>query len=818
MSTSDHNNARNRLSRTVGPLAMGAICAGLAASFSRYKWVAGFAGAVAGALGAALAIRVLPPAPHGNAEASANDQDATKEEALPSSCAPEAETSPVSSDGAAKQDDALREQTDEPPRPTAPFDYDAFAERILLTNDPIAELKLIVGAIRTQQARDEAVLGLEAFLARQLEEAGLFEKDADLPTLKIVMPTRSKMFYLRIQDPQMTYLAKLRVLRIEAALNAVRFAHTYFAHPEEQQMEDFYRLLTDLQCSICGQTLPIDTPFELQEGDNPDGEWAVRHSISEAAEALQLPYRLSFDYRVNVADGNVAIEVDLMPENAWATHMYIDGLGIVPCTHDMRRKAASGYALRVALILANIAFRSSKKIKHVWIAGCIETASRRWCYLTVDFDRWRFSKLDLTQLGNLQGVYHSFVPTMRLEEGILKPVEQSFSLSEARFCPPKRYEAVSLSTRRIPKSQASVLGANHVCGLAIEEADKRMALAADIARKLVVDDDARATEKNVRMVLDLAGDDPDPSVRQAAERLVERMVRGEIPLEPDAVTLEFVAGDTLSKAALDAHELLPQKNYSAVVTTLRHALRDIDLRGDYDDAPSVEWRYFGNYVDRALYNNLYAAEGVSVMLVPDTYFEGHLLLSAALLGQHRNAEALAHARRALAIAPLDKRAHLHLIHCLEEAGHHDDALSELKTFISRAHDPQALGLGFYHMASLQQQEGHLVAAEACYLCTLNVMPNLLPMVGMELAALAAQHPGTFHESMASDEILAILRDHGIPAGPSHEMVSAFHDCARATLDAEVFPAARNFLGLLGAFSGDDVILGMLRSLEAEPDL
>ena len=66
-----------------------------------------------------------------------------------------------------------------------------------------------------------------------------------------------------------------------------------------------------------GQLPMVPTRFGIRlkqdQGIDPDGEWAVRHAISQAIESFQLPYRLVANFRSNVADGNVAIEVQLTP-------------------------------------------------------------------------------------------------------------------------------------------------------------------------------------------------------------------------------------------------------------------------------------------------------------------------------------------------------------------------------------------------------------------------------------------------------------------------------------------------------------------------
>ena len=722
------------------------------------------------------------------------------------------------------------------------LDLDSLSERITETDDPIAELRLFVGDIRTRMAggthghgRGKGSLsltvdelphhivhpsGIERFAARVLTEAGLLEDDVELPPLKAVALNRSGLFYLRVGSKSIPYLARLRIIKLEAALNQIRFAMQYL-NPRASEQE-CYELNWLMLNHICAQAGTLDKTLEDLGDDIPDSEWSSRRQIATALESLVLPYRLEANFRVNIADGNVSIEFAATPEQVFPSSVLLNGIGIVPSSREVRKRAASVYVQRLAILLAAIAFRSSSKILHVWVAATLDTANRHQCYLSVDFDRWRFNQIDvekdMNNTGNFGRVYHRFVPAMRIERGILRPVKQTFRLEEPRFCPPRRYEALSLSSRRLPKVQAEALGCDHVYDLAIEEADKRNYVAIDIMRKLVFDkSDGNSTEKNVRMILDLAGDDPDLSVRSAAERCVQGLIDGTIPEEPFAIGEEFANGDALSKAANRAHERLDRKDPAGAITTLRAALADVDGHGTFADSRGIEWRYFGNYVDRALYNRLYGTSETSIMLVPDSYFECHLMLSAAYEAQGRHEAARKHAKRTVELAPLDRRARLHLVHCHETAGDNEKAIEELSRLLSTAHDPEGLGIGYYRMAFFQWQKGNILAAEACYKSSLGVLRGSFPMAATELATLAMQHPETFREDLSQEEMISILIDANIPIAPTEPIADAFLSCMKASVDAEVFPVARNFVSILAGLYPDDVVFGILRSLETEPD-
>lgn len=694
------------------------------------------------------------------------------------------------------------------------LDLAALSDTLVGTADPIGELRLFVGDIRTREADeegDERPSPFERYAARLISEAGLFDKGADFPGVRIVRPPSSTMFYLRYQEKDLPFDTRMRLLSLEAALNALRFSSTYFDDPDAHGIEEHYQLLQKLARSITAQSPNLGENVPVVELDEADTEWAVRMGISTAFEGFQLPHRLEADWRVNVADGNVAIEVELTPEAAFPRTCYVEDLGLVSSTREMRRMAASDYALRLALLVAAAAFRSSERIAHVWVAGMSQTAKRRACYLSVDFDRWRFSKLVLADLEDLAVVYRSFAPMLRYEEGILRPVERTFALSEWRFCPPRRYESVSLSTRKIATPFAAELGTERVSGLSINEAGKRELVAARILPQL-----NDSTEHNVQLIMALAGDDPDPTVRSAAERTVGKLIEGTVADDAQSVGEEFLLGDALTRAVGRAEALLRHQEPARAEQALREVLDPIDEAGIYADTSNLEHRFFPNYVERALYNRLFAVVGRAPLLVPQSYFRAHMYLSFSLLMQQRFEATLVHARRLVELAPLDARAHVHLTRCLELCGRSDEAVELLNHLLTIAHDPEGIGLAYYRMAFFQWGMGNALAAQACYARALRFLPSYMPMIVMEMGTLALQSPGTFRTELTEQEVERILEEHGIPIAPTEEMSGAFFDCARASLDAEIFPVARNFAQVMAGFTGDDVVLGMIRSIEPGP--
>ena len=128
-----------------------------------------------------------------------------------------------------------------------------------------------------------------------------------------------------------------------------------------------------------------------------------------------------------------------------------------------------------------------------------------------------------------------------------------------------------------------------------------------------------------------------------------------------------------------------------------------------------------------------------------------------------------------------------------------------------------MGLAYYRMAFFQWKRGKVAAAQACYQLAMRLLPDALPMMAMELSVLMIQNPEALQIEVSDQQIEDTLAANGIPRAPTDHTSQIFYDCARASLDAEVFPVARNFARVMGAFSNDDIITGVVGSLEDEPD-
>lgn len=721
----------------------------------------------------------------------------------------------------------------ENPRVTSTLDIDVLSQRLMTSDDPLSDLGLVVADVRSREqdvggkgatsiiapnSSNQGALppsNLEVFLADSLDDAGLLAPDVAIPSVSAVRPHTSHLFYLRVNDPELSYAAKLKVLGIEAALNAALLASTFFEDADDVPMEELVRFRQRVATSVTSQIPTIADGLPTREEERPNGEWAVRKGISTGIEHFQVPYRLQASFRTNVADGDVAFVVDLTPPSVMPAHVWVDGVGIVSATPEMRRRAATDYNLRVGILLAAYAFRCSSLIQRVWVAGSVDTPQSHDCYYSVRFDREGFSKIPLTGTFDPVETYRSFAAVLDEHDGQLSPVRQDFSLESERFCPARRYETVELSKRVLADPFATALGAHRVAQLGIVEESKRIEVASQISRHLT-----SSTEGNVRAIMELAGNDDDATVREAARRCATKLIDGAIAEDdPQAIQDEFVNGDALTIAVEKAKEQLSQKDAEGALSVTLGALEPLELAHAYEDTPAVEWRAFGSYVDRALYNRLLWDGSRETRLVPDAYLEAQLVVSVAALAQGQRSMATERARRAVEIAPLSIHSRLQLAQCLDAEGRSDDAMAEVGHLLELAHDPEGVGLGYFRMASYEWNRQDMRAARACYQRALSFMPGIANQMASQLSAIVLQLQGaaTTSEPLSEGQVRAALAARDIAIAPTEEVSDVFFEGMRASLDAEIFPVAREFMTILGLMTHDDVYYGMLRSIEDEPD-
>lgn len=703
---------------------------------------------------------------------------------------------------------------------TTVLDLEGLSRSLASSPDPMAllaglvvDVRARVGATGAPEFPGEAPKlppsPLEVHLATRLVEAGLLEPDVELPGVRVVRPRTSGLFYLRIEEERVSYLAKLRVLQIESALNAVLLASHALESPNDAPLDAIVRAEQRVTRSVAGQAREVASRLE----GPVRGEWDVRYALAYGIEAFRLPHRLTARFRVNARAGLAAFELDLVPPEAWPRSAFVDGLGVVPATEQMRRRAAGTYNARLAALVAGYALAVAPELGEVWVAGVIDTARDHACLYSARIAREALEAVDLEGSFDPVALLRSCGAAISLDEtGGLAPVRQGFSLDDEALCPRERYDAPELSEATLAGELGDALGCWRVSDLGIDEGARRRSVADELARHLT-----DSTEKNVRAILAAAREDGHPDVVEAARRCVSGLIDGELEDDPLAIGESFVEGGDLQRGCAQARDALLSHDLETAGKYAADALLPIDGLGSFDGSDGLVWRGFGSYADRALYNRLVAAPGERCALVPAAYLEAHTIAAASSLARGRAEEALAHARRAAEVAPLSSQASLNLAQCLEASGDPEAAGRELCRLLSLAHDPESIGLGYLGMAQLQWQGGHVLTAQACYQRATRHLGAPALVARLAMAALIGQVGVSAGGELSPDQADSLLEAAGIPLAPTEPVSTAFLEATRAATDAGIFRVARDLLRKLCMISRDDVYFGMLRSLEDEPD-
>ncbi len=651
-------------------------------------------------------------------------------------------------------------------------------------------------------------------LCDRLSEAGLLEKDTEFPEVKAVRTKTSGLFYLRSQDSEMTYLAKTRLIAIEAALNLSLLAQGRIEDVNNASEEDLVRFEGALVKSVAaqaGHAVPVDGSGEAYP--RTGGEWDTRYAICEGFESFRLPWRLSYNLRVNVAGRCCAIEADSIGSRLMLETCYLPDLGVIQTTGDMRRVAAADYDTRVMVLAASHALMRCPDLDRVFVATVDDSPAGYACLCSAEIARADIAELNLADFDPIEFM-RGISAAIKIENGGLAPVKQGFSLNSEQFCPARRWDPPETSAKRLSSKAAAGLGVQTVAELGCDQRREMNELVKGSLSRF-----SSSTENNVRELLSMRGQASDPYTVQNINRVISELLEGELEDDPEAISDDLLTNTDLVRALEKAQGLCTKGAVDEAIGDLRDAVQAIDETGLYEDGPFRYCRHFDRYIDRLLWNRMVAPVGWAgeVRLVPEAYVEANILLSGLLFAAGKKEDSLRYARRAARVAPLSMPASMQLAQCLQAAGDHAASKGELYRMLSLAHDPETLGVTYSKLIVDEWRDGNARASQACYHMAAKWMPRQILDLGTRVASHLGANCSSLSQDMSEAEIREALGAQGIPYAPNEDVIEVMGEIARAALDEEIFYAAKGSLYFLCLLSKDDVLHSVYRSLEDEPD-
>jgi tetratricopeptide (TPR) repeat protein len=532
----------------------------------------------------------------------------------------------------------------------------------------------------------------------------------------------------------------------------------------------------------------------------PTSEWAVRSAISLALESVKAPFRVIFDFRLNLANHLVVFDVET-PRPQCLRIAFPEG---------SEAEAARGYALRLAVLVARMALAASPEVYRVVVNLCDRMRENPGpTRLSLDVTRADLDSFVGAARGPL--LAESDFPRgehLRVafdERGWLAPVTPFLTLADEAVSPVAPHRELELRQDAVSPALAKASGARVVSDFSINESAGRVATWNRIVGTL-----GDTTAQVVGTLVETRNATEDITVAEACSRVIQALLDGRVDAgDKRHMARLFVAGGALDQAVRDA-VALEDSDPRQVVAILSKALDPLGEMGAFLDDERCIYRYFNSVPERISFNLHVDDHAREVRLVPDAYYgaNSHISIAYEKLGEMEKAHR--HADEMLRIAPACVDAALRKVHILESESRLVEAVELLKRALSTAVTPHDAAWCHYRLAYLEWKLGREDLTAACYQRALTWRTDASELAERELDDLIASDKNV--RRLTDDEASVVLRGAGIPLGCTVEDQVTLSKCAVLAADEGIFPVAAMCGRVLYEISRDDELADVAASL------
>lgn len=645
-------------------------------------------------------------------------------------------------------------------------------------------------------------------LASMLEASGLLDWQ-DAPVCTAARLTRNRHYWIRQNVDELSPADYDRLIGIEAALSlnqdvpeARRLERTDPA--TLLAMQALLRRMQDQRIEPYDLSQSLGIAYPDTDPEDTPGEWLLRARLVSAAECAVTPFRLVYELRSHVAAGIVALSLELPRPGCFR----------VLTTEELLVSEARAYALRLSALMARQAFAASPRVERV-VVNCHEHGSAK-TLLSIDFTRELLARLAPTLAGDeIDGSGFPADPAIRVSfgaDGWFLPVRPVLALDDASVSPRERFCYPELDARAASERLREVTGARMVADLGINESAGRIAAWEELAEQ-----PWDTTEQAVSRLVALRDKSPDITVMEACTRTTNALVSGAVDARDlDTVQNVFITGSALEAAVARAEKAIGEEGKEdpeAALAALSDALGAIEALGPYIDDENTVYRYFGSVSERICFNLSFDDHRRAVRLVPDAYYNAlsNASIAHAMLG-HADV-AMRYAEEMMRVAPASIHAALRKVRLLENASRVYEAVDLIRGMLRYASTPRDAAICHYRLAYLEWKLGREDLGVACYQRSLAWDTEMSAQAREELDDLLSSNDKL--RRLSDDEVFSLLAQEGIPLGCDASDRRRTAAAAALCCDEGVFWAARPLVGVLFGIEGDDVMMGIYRSLTRE---
>ena len=627
----------------------------------------------------------------------------------------------------------------------------------------------------TQQGQTS---GFERFAARQLVEAGAADVRAiaAVHNVTLVRLGSTSLFWLRFDD-DVSPEQRATLLAVEAALNRLWFVEwaagaadggTGMLHAFDERFcaQAAQGALREISrnAGAVAQRERADNPYRTIRGAEGarGGIWDVSTRFVDTCERLKLPFRLEYRFDTDLDAGVMAVRFTVPSANAFpASRMGERGW------YDARAgrpACAAAYAIRLAGLMAQVAFASSVRVMAVDVTAHEDGLAGR-PLLSLGFDRTPFLMEALPPLkdGRLDSPMFDDDPLAVLN--VLKPVRHAVRFAGDRglceITPLPVHASLAAKRQEVWRDRRP-----------LPEPLRGLLRADTVAELDVMHDGAVVGDDEVRAILEENEESPLIASVQL-EAVLSRI--GEIGLD--------------EQGRLPLYCAYPM---ARLIVSLDSAVGAGSVLPDAEPLRSADTRYWK---------------------APDAAYGAHLWLSRFARQEGDADRGLAEALQCLSLAPTTARAYIEVAVCHAEQEQYAQAAETLTQGLRVALLPGDFLYMYYRLAYALWRIGRTNEAVACYTMVLRE-PNtaLAETARGELAELRQQIDDT-RPPMAVAEAEQVLHAANIPVSPTEAALDAMAAAAVGLTDAGVPMAAHDAVWLMSRhMRNSDVYDSMAASL------